>query len=138
MTKPSVSLHSVLLALLMAAALPSAALHAQSTQPLDGIAAVVDEDVILRSELDRAVSNILAQYANRPGPFAAAESGAPGQERWCWCSSDRRAGPRRPRDDPEGDAAISASRSEQPDPDQCSSSGPDGAVSSPPSAARWR
>ncbi len=38
--------------------------HAQ-TQPLDGIAAVVDEDVILQSELDRAMSNILAQYASR-------------------------------------------------------------------------
>ena len=34
-------------------------------QPLDRIAAVVDEDVILQSELDRAVANILGQYANR-------------------------------------------------------------------------
>jgi peptidyl-prolyl cis-trans isomerase SurA len=68
MTKSPVSLHSVLLASLIAGALlPGGALHAQSTQPLDGIAAVVDEDVILRSELDRAVQNILAQYANRAG-----------------------------------------------------------------------
>jgi len=37
------------------------------TTTLDGIAAVVDEDVILRSELDRAVANITAQYASQPG-----------------------------------------------------------------------
>jgi len=34
-------------------------------QPIDGIAVVVDEDVILQSELDRAVNNIRAQYAGR-------------------------------------------------------------------------
>lgn len=39
-----------------------APLHAQ---PVDRIAAVVNEDVILQSELDRATRNILAQYANR-------------------------------------------------------------------------
>ncbi len=38
---------------------------AQSIQSLDKIVAVVDEDVILQSELDRAVSNVLSQYANR-------------------------------------------------------------------------
>lgn len=47
--------------------------HGQQVQPLESIAAVVDEDLILRSELDRAVANIRAQYANRqdqlpPGP----------------------------------------------------------------------
>lgn len=53
------------LAFLLAALLFGTA-HAQvPPQPLDGIAAVVDEDVILQSELDRAVANILAQYANR-------------------------------------------------------------------------
>lgn len=36
-----------------------------SLQPIDGIAAVVDEDVILKTELDRAVANILGQYAGR-------------------------------------------------------------------------
>ena len=36
---------------------------AQQTQPLDRIAAIVDEDVVLQSELDRAVHNIKAQYA---------------------------------------------------------------------------
>jgi len=55
--------------LLLFAALACAGLaHAQqpAVQPLEGIAAIVDEDVILQSELDRAVANILAQYANRP------------------------------------------------------------------------
>ena len=40
---------------------------AQTLQPLDRIAAVVNEDVVLQSELDRAVNNILAQYAKQPG-----------------------------------------------------------------------
>src|SRR4029079_2742459 len=35
-------------------------------QPLDRIVAVVDDDVILESELDRAKQNIRAQYASRP------------------------------------------------------------------------
>ena len=52
-------------ALLCAALLVAANVHAQQAQPLESIAAVVDEDVILRSELDRAVANIVAQYANR-------------------------------------------------------------------------
>lgn len=39
--------------------------RAQELQPIDRIVAVVDEDVILRSELDRAVANITAQYAGR-------------------------------------------------------------------------
>jgi peptidyl-prolyl cis-trans isomerase SurA len=38
---------------------------ADSLQPVDRIAAIVDEDVILRSELDRAVANITHQYAGR-------------------------------------------------------------------------
>ncbi|MGY0613346.1 peptidylprolyl isomerase [Luteimonas sp. A501] len=38
---------------------------AQQAQPIDGIAAIVDEDVILQSELERAVRNIKAQYGNR-------------------------------------------------------------------------
>lgn len=40
---------------------------AQATTPIDSIVAVVDEDVILRSELERAVANISAQYASQPG-----------------------------------------------------------------------
>lgn len=50
---------------LLAAMLLCGVAQAQQVQPLDEIAAVVDEDVILRSELDRAVANILAQYADR-------------------------------------------------------------------------
>lgn len=50
---------------LLAATLLCGVAQAQQVQPLDEIAAVVDEDVILRSELDRAVANILAQYADR-------------------------------------------------------------------------
>ncbi|KAF1711512.1 molecular chaperone SurA [Pseudoxanthomonas kalamensis DSM 18571] len=47
-----------------AAAFPA---QAQQTQPLDRIAAIVDEDVILQSELERAVANVRAQYASQPG-----------------------------------------------------------------------
>ncbi len=36
------------------------------TAPLDGIVALVEEDVILRSELDRAVTQVRTQYADRP------------------------------------------------------------------------
>ena len=49
------------------AALVIAPASAQTLQPLDRIAAVVDEDVILQSELDRAVHNVTAQYASNPG-----------------------------------------------------------------------
>ena len=38
----------------------------QQLQPLDSIVAVVDEDVILRSELDIAMANLRTQFANRP------------------------------------------------------------------------
>jgi peptidyl-prolyl cis-trans isomerase SurA len=66
MTKLPLSLRAFLLAPILGLALLVAApAHAQTVQPLDGIAAVVDEDVILQSELDRAVANILAQYAER-------------------------------------------------------------------------
>jgi peptidyl-prolyl cis-trans isomerase SurA len=44
-------------------AIPAAA--QQQMQPLDRIVAVVDEDVILRSELDRALANIRSQYAGQ-------------------------------------------------------------------------
>ena len=54
-----------LLAPVLAAALLAASVHAQEVQRLDGIAAVVDEDVILRTELQRAVANIRQQYAGR-------------------------------------------------------------------------
>lgn len=57
-----------LLACLFAAAwLATAPVQAQQLQPIDGIAAVVDEDVILDNELNRAVSNIVTQYAGQQG-----------------------------------------------------------------------
>ena len=54
-------------ALLPVLLLAGSAVAQQSTtaQPVDSIAAVVNEDVILRSELDRAVANIRSQYADR-------------------------------------------------------------------------
>ena len=57
---------AVLAALLLAfvAASPASA-QMLSGESLDEVIAVVDEDVILRSDLDRAVGNILAQYAGR-------------------------------------------------------------------------
>lgn len=54
-----------LLASLLVGALLIAPVHAQQLAPIDGIAVVVDEDVILQSELDRAVANIRGQYAGR-------------------------------------------------------------------------
>ncbi|MCF7221927.1 peptidylprolyl isomerase [Marilutibacter chinensis] len=58
----------------LAAALFASSVQAQQAPPqpvqgqtIDGIVAIVDEDVILRSELDRAAANILAQYAGREG-----------------------------------------------------------------------
>lgn len=54
------TLASVALGLLLATGQAAA-----QTQPLDGIAAIVDEDVILASELERAVANVRAQYAGR-------------------------------------------------------------------------
>ncbi|PJK11205.1 molecular chaperone SurA [Lysobacteraceae bacterium NML120232] len=53
-------LRATLLATALAALLPVSLVHAQ---PIDRIAAVVNEDVILQSELDRAIANITAQYA---------------------------------------------------------------------------
>ncbi|QCO68278.1 molecular chaperone SurA [Luteimonas yindakuii] len=58
-------MNKTLLSLLAAALLAASPIHAQDIVPLERIAAVVDEDVILQSELDRAVANVLAQYAGR-------------------------------------------------------------------------
>ncbi len=57
----------VLLASLLAVSTASVPFQvlAQQTQALDRIAAVVDEDVILQSELDRALANIKTQYSGR-------------------------------------------------------------------------
>lgn len=58
------------LATLLVGLLPAApmalAQNAPAIAPVDRIAAVVNEDVILRSELDRALANIHAQYADKP------------------------------------------------------------------------
>jgi peptidyl-prolyl cis-trans isomerase SurA len=58
------NLPAILLAVSALFALPVAA-SAQQLQPIERIAAVVDEDVVLQSELDLAVRNIAAQYAGR-------------------------------------------------------------------------
>lgn len=61
----SASLPAKAATLLAFAWLAIAPLQAQTLQPVDRIAAVVNEDVILRSELDRALANIRGQYAGR-------------------------------------------------------------------------
>jgi peptidyl-prolyl cis-trans isomerase SurA len=60
-------------ALYASAPLLGATATAQELQSIDRIAAVVDESVILRSELDRAVNNILTQYAGREGQLPPRE-----------------------------------------------------------------
>lgn len=58
----------VLLAASLALCTASASVLAQDTariQPLDRIAAIVDEDVVLQSELQRAVRTVRSQYAGR-------------------------------------------------------------------------
>ncbi|HSX63612.1 MAG TPA: SurA N-terminal domain-containing protein, partial [Pseudoxanthomonas sp.] len=57
----------LLLAGLLAAVVAIPAGFAQTLQPLDRIAAIVNEDVVLQSELDRAIQNVTSQYADRPG-----------------------------------------------------------------------
>ena len=58
---------SLLLASLLATA-PATPGFAQApaASSIDSIVAIVDEDVILRSELDRAVANITSQFAAHP------------------------------------------------------------------------
>jgi peptidyl-prolyl cis-trans isomerase SurA len=61
---------NLILAFVLAAAafaLPQAVYaQAAASEPLDRIVAVVDEDVVLQSELDRQINRISAQYANTP------------------------------------------------------------------------
>jgi peptidyl-prolyl cis-trans isomerase SurA len=54
------------LGLLLLTSLSSTAVQAQTTA-IDSIVAVIDEDVILRSELEQAVGNIKTQYAKQAG-----------------------------------------------------------------------
>ena len=63
----------LMLAGLIAALTMTTPVAAQTLQPLDRIAAVVNEEVILQSELDRAIANITAQYASNPGQLPPAE-----------------------------------------------------------------
>jgi peptidyl-prolyl cis-trans isomerase SurA len=65
-----------LLAAALASLLVAGTAQSQSyagSQPVDRIAAVVNEDVILRSELDRAVANIRSQYAGKENQLPPAE-----------------------------------------------------------------
>jgi peptidyl-prolyl cis-trans isomerase SurA len=52
-------------ALALALAFTGPVLHAQDLQPIDGIVAIVDEDAVMRSELNHAIANIKQQYADR-------------------------------------------------------------------------
>jgi len=56
---------AVVIAVLLPAAPSVMAQSAAVIAPVDRIAAVVNEDVILRSELERALANIRAQYADK-------------------------------------------------------------------------
>ena len=65
-----------LLAVALASVLLVGVAQAQSyagSQPVDRIAAVVNEDVILRSELDRAIANIRTQYAGKEAQLPPAD-----------------------------------------------------------------
>jgi peptidyl-prolyl cis-trans isomerase SurA len=65
------------LAILLAGLLPAApvalAQNAPAIAPVDRIAAVVNADVILRSELDRALANIHVQYAEKANQLPPAD-----------------------------------------------------------------
>ena len=69
MSRPARSARRPLLASLLSAFLSTLLLAspvaAQQLQPIDRIVAVVDEDVILQSELARALANVQTQYAGR-------------------------------------------------------------------------
>jgi len=59
-------LFAAFLALLLTAAVPAARAQIQPIEPLDHIVAIAEDDVILQSELDRAVAQIQAQYRSNP------------------------------------------------------------------------
>ncbi|HZP66960.1 MAG TPA: peptidylprolyl isomerase [Rudaea sp.] len=56
----------ILFVLAGVAAPPAARAQLVEKEPLDRIIAIAEEDVILQSELDRAVANVLAQYRANP------------------------------------------------------------------------
>lgn len=57
----------LLLAILLGVTSNAVLAQDQPVASVDGIAAIVDEDVILNSEVQRAVDNVKAQYAKQPG-----------------------------------------------------------------------
>lgn len=59
-------LYGIALALFLPLLAQPAAAQSVPVQPLDRIVAVVDQDVVLQSELDTQVESILRQYANNP------------------------------------------------------------------------
>ena len=59
-------LFAAFLALFLAVAVPVARAQIQPVEPLDRIVAIAEDDVILQSELDRAVAQIQAQYRSNP------------------------------------------------------------------------
>ena len=67
------SFRCAIAAMLFVGVLLAGSLSAFAQQPLDRIAAVVDEDIILQSELDRAVANIRGQYAGREAQLPPAD-----------------------------------------------------------------
>ncbi|HYG07367.1 MAG TPA: peptidylprolyl isomerase [Stenotrophomonas sp.] len=73
MTRPIPALLASLL--VVASVIPSLAFAqaAPASEPLDRIAAIVDEDVILQSELDRALANVRGQYAGRENQLPPAD-----------------------------------------------------------------
>ncbi len=56
----------VVFATLQHASAQAAAAPASAATPIDGIVAVVDDDVVLQSELDRQVATVTQQFANNP------------------------------------------------------------------------
>ena len=66
-------IRSALAALLLVLSTPVVHAQALNLEPIDGIVAVVEEDVILRSELNRAVNNIRLQFADRTDQLPPAE-----------------------------------------------------------------
>ena len=71
-TRAKRTLLAAALASLLVAGNAQAQSYATAT-PVDSIAAVVNEDVIVRSELDRAIANIRAQYAGKENQLPPAD-----------------------------------------------------------------
>ncbi len=67
------SFRCVIAVALLAGSFSAFAQEPSAAQPLDRIAAVVDEEIILQSELERAVANIRNQYAGREAQLPPAD-----------------------------------------------------------------